>query len=72
MIPVFGGWHWWQSQWPPVRTILNAKIYANQEYQPLRDRLKKPAVQPVIFSAANAGFVTVDIHAQSQVEPGSD
>ena len=59
-----GGWHWWQSKWPPVKVLMQSRLYFAPEYAAVRDRLGKPSVAPSITTSSSAGFLTVDIHIQ--------
>ena len=50
-------------QWPPIKSIMNCRIWAASEYEALRERLRKPTVTPTVFTG-HAKFLTVDVHEQ--------
>ena len=47
---------------PPIQSVLTAKIWQGVEYQALRERLAKPIVAPTVNTNSSLEFITVDCH----------
>ena len=62
-----GGWTYRQSEYPPLKKVLEANIWTQLQYQPSRDRFRKPVVEPVL-SVAAGGIHTIDIHIQVGIQ----
>ena len=59
-------WKWCeQNRWPPWKYVVNAAIYSDPTYAPLRDALKRPLVNPEIKIAVDVNFITVNIGCEA-------
>ena len=61
-----GKWSWNRDQpWPPLKTVLACKLWSDPLYQPLRDTLVKPLIEPVI----ELGSEYITIHCLPKPTP---
>ena len=60
--PVLGSWHDTQSPFPPIASVLSAKMWTAPEYQALREKLATPILTPRLTLNKDMGFITVDLH----------
>ena len=59
-------WKWSEKNcWPPWKYVVNAAIWSDPTYAPLRDAVKRPLVNPEVKIAADVNFVTVDIGSEA-------
>ena len=67
-VPLSGTkWAWSpEDSWPPISAVLRAPLYALDEYEQLRARLRSPCPSPNIV--IGGAYITVDIHA-SRLSP---
>ena len=66
-------YHWKYSEgseWPPIQFVVKAKIWTDDMYDMLRNKLRSPVPEPVVVSSPESTYITID-SAKRKVDAGA-
>ena len=66
-------YHWKFSEgaeWPPIQFVVKAKIWTDDMYEMLRNKLRSPVPEPVVVSSPDSTYITID-SAKRKVDAGA-
>ena len=67
---ITGTWRWSStSPWPPISSVLKCPLWRLDEYQDIRERLKRPA--PEVSITTGGEFITIDTRSKPKA-PAAD
>ncbi len=68
--PQLHHWKWSEGgEFPPLSNVLAAPIWAWEDYNNLRAKLKTPVPNPKVLESETAGYLTIDAAHRAVSDP---